>query len=213
MTTIAELIIADHPEAWQAVGFAVGDDGVCQLGTVRVRLDPSSGTGVVAWVLAGAPDESVTDVDGLPTSHGDPSPPATASHHPLGVRSIDHVVVLTPDLDRTVQAVERSLGLPLKRVRDGESYSRPVRQAFFRMGEVVLEVVGPPEPDERGGTAAFFGLALTLESLEVAAALLGPQRAGVPKPAVQPGRHITTIRSAAGLRVPVALMDPDPARP
>jgi hypothetical protein len=117
-------------------------------------------------------------------------------------------------VERTVATIERLLGLRVKRWRDGESYGRPVRQAFFRMGEVVLEVVGPPEPDAAAAELErrFFGLALTLDDLEAARALLGPDRMGEPKPAVQPGRRIATIRSGAGLRVAVALMDPEPRR-
>jgi hypothetical protein len=102
----------------------------------------------------------------------------------------------------------------VRRWRDGESNGRPVRQAFFRMGEVVLEVVGPPVPaaDAASTPAAFFGLALTVDDLDAAFALLGPDRMGPPKPAVQKGRRITTIRSAAGLQVAVALMDRAPGR-
>ena len=43
-----------------------------------------------------------------------------------------------------------------------------MRQAFFRMGEVVLEVVGGAEPDPGGGPARFFGIAITVEDLDAA---------------------------------------------
>jgi len=89
------------------------------------------------------PDEAITDVDGLVTDHGDPPTlPGLAPAHLLGAEVIDHLVVTTPDLDRTVGAIERGLGLQLRRTREGEAYGQKVRQAFFRMGEVVLEVVG-----------------------------------------------------------------------
>lgn len=206
--------MADDPDRWRDVGFAVDDAGVCQVGMVRLRLDPGAGDGgIVAWTVAGAPDEARTDLDGLVTAHGDPpEAPVPAARHPIGARVLDHVVVTTPDVPRTVRAVERVLGLQLRRVRDGEAYGRSVRQAFFRMGDVVLEVVGPQAADPAGGPARFFGVAITLESLEAARALLGPERMGEPRPAVQPGRHIATIRSAAGLTVAVALMDPEAGR-
>ena len=132
------------------------------------------------------------------------------AEHPIGALRIDHLVVMTPDLDRTVRAVERTLGLPLKRTRDGSAAGRPVRQAFFRMGEVILEVVGPPDPDpaRAGGPAAFFGVAVTVASLDAAFERLGPDLLSPPKPAVQPGRSIATVRSAAGLQVALALMTP-----
>lgn len=211
MTTIAELTLADDLDAWRAVGFTVTDDGICRIGNVRLRILPvpeGERGGVTGWTLAGLPDEGVTDVDGLPTSAGEPPPPVEGTDHPIGAARIDHVVVMTPDLDRTVRAIEPALGLPLKRTREGEAYGRPMRQAFFRMGEVILEVVGPPEPDEAraGGPAGFFGLAVTVASLDAACDHLGPDLVSAPKPAVQEGRSIATIRSAAGLAVPVALM-------
>jgi hypothetical protein len=215
VTTIAELAVHDSPAAWRSIGFAVDDQGSCQVGTVRLRIsepdaDGASPRGVVGWVLAATPDDDIADVDGLATSTGEPpapSEPATAGH-PNGADSIDHLVVVTPDLDRTVRAIERTLGVPLRRTRDGESAGRPVRQAFFRLGEAILEVVGSPEPDARasGEPARFFGIAVTVESLDAAVELLGPELVSEPKPAVQPGRRIATIRSAAQLAVPVALM-------
>jgi catechol 2,3-dioxygenase-like lactoylglutathione lyase family enzyme len=211
MSTIAELVVADDVEAWRELGFAIDGAGCAMVGSVRLRFEPPDGDrrGMVGWVLAGVPDEDVRDVDGIPTSVGDPPErpdgPADRVSHALGVTSIDHVVVATPDLPRTVAAIERSLGLALKRTRDGEAYGKPMRQAFFRMGEVVLEVVGPPEPEGSGGPARFFGIAFNLSSLDGATAL-GTDIVGPAKPAVQAGRSIATVRSAARVAVPVALM-------
>ena len=211
MTAIAELLVAGDPEAWRAAGFHVDGSGVCRMGSVRVRLDPEAGRGGVrSWVLAGAPDEEhVDEVDGIPTAHGassDGPPPV----HPNGTIAIDHLVMVTPDLPRTVAAIEGRLGLRLKRSRDTDTYGAPMRQAFFRLGEVILEVIGPQEPDRSGGQARFYGLALTVADLDATKELLG-DRMGTPKPAVQEGRAITTIKDHAGLRVAVALMSPDPA--
>jgi hypothetical protein len=207
MTAIAEIVVGDQPDRWQALGFTVVD-GTCQIGTVRLRLVPAAGPGISGWCLAGVPDESVDDVDGLPTALGEPSSPAGSTHH-NGAKRIDHVVVMTPDVGRTVRAVEQRLGLPLKRTREGQSMNRPVLQAFFRMGEVVLEVVGPPEGDPHGGPARFWGLALVVASLDTSATVLGDQ-VGSARQAVQRGQRIATVRSSAGLTVPLALMDADP---
>ena len=78
------------------------------------------------------------------------------------------------------------------------------------MGEVILEVVGPPEPDPARvrDPARFFGLAVTVASLDAAYDRLGPDLLSPPKPAVQPGRSIATVRAAAGLQVALALMTP-----
>jgi len=212
MTTIAELHIGDSPLSWQAIGLDVDAGHTCHVGHVRLRFHPEAEQrGIFAWTLAGTPDETVSDVDGLDTRHGEPpSLGGLAASHLLGVTNIDHLVVMTPDVDRTVTAVQQRLGLPLRRTREGEAYGRKMRQAFFRMGEVVLEVVGPPDADRSGGGASFFGLAFTVMSLDEAIDFIGPDLVSEPKPAVQADRSICTVRSAAGLAVPLALMSPEP---
>jgi catechol 2,3-dioxygenase-like lactoylglutathione lyase family enzyme len=212
MTTIAELHIGDNPLSWQAIGLDVDAGHTCHVGHVRLRFHPEAEQrGIFAWTLAGTPDETVPDVDGLDTRHGEPpSLAGLAASHLLGVTNIDHLVVMTPDVDRTVTAVQQRLGLPLRRTREGEAYGRKMRQAFFRMGEVVLEVVGPPAVDPSGGGASFFGLAFTVMSLDEAIDFIGPDLVSEPKPAVQADRSICTVRSAAGLAVPLALMSPEP---
>jgi hypothetical protein len=49
-------------------------------------------------------------------------------------------------------------------------------------------------------------LVVVVDQLDEAAAHLGPDVIGAPKSAVQPGRRIATVRSGAGLGVPLALM-------
>jgi hypothetical protein len=46
-----------------------------------------------------------------------------------------------------------------------------------------------------------------VRSLDAVAHYLGPDVLSPPKPAVQEGRQIATFRQAAGLGVPVALMN------
>jgi hypothetical protein len=210
LSVLAELVLADDPAAWSAAGFTVGSDATCVVGNVLLRfVDPTTpGTSIRSWGIAGAPDESVVDIDGLTTTHVDPVP-TDPVQHPLGVRSIDHLVVTTPNVERTTAAVERGLGVPLRRTRDGDSAGRSVRQTFFRLGEAILEIAGPPEPKLGGGRAQFWGLALNVDSIGHAEHLLGPTRLGPSRSAVQPGRMIATVRAAAGLRVPVALMSAD----
>ena len=41
MTRLAELVISAEPQAWRDAGFAVDDEGVSQVGLVRLRLDPA----------------------------------------------------------------------------------------------------------------------------------------------------------------------------
>ena len=118
---------------------------------------------------------------------------------------------MTPDLDRTVAALAAA-GLDLRRVREEPTPAGAPRQAFFRIGRPILEVVQEPsEAIERAGgdhPAFFWGLAFVAPDLEATAAHLGDGRVGEIRPAVQPGRLIATVRRAAGLAVPVALLTP-----
>ena len=140
-----ELLIAGEPERWAALGLAVGADGVAQVGTIRLRLGAPGEPGIAGWRVRGLADG---DLDGLPTqgSAAPPRAPAPAADHPLGALAIDHVVVATPDLERTIAALERA-GLELRRVREA---GPTARQGFFVVGDAVLEVVGPNEPDGQG---------------------------------------------------------------
>lgn len=199
--TIAEIQVADPPEAWRAAGFAVDEDGGCRIGTVRVRLG-AAGTGVVGWSLRDL-RAGTTDLDGVPTTVSSDEPDEPGSH-PNGATHIDHVVLLSPHLARTVAALE-AVGLDVRRERDGALGGAPMRQVFFRLGEVVLEVVGSPD-GEGEGPASIWGLTHAVADIDAAAALLGEHTTPV-KDAVQPGRRITTVRTRElGISVRTALI-------
>jgi len=206
--TVDELVVGDEPGVWAALGFAVEGD-VCGVGDVRIRLvGAGAGKGLRGWSLRGV---DADDFDGLPTTSSNRPPPTEAPVHPNGITAIDHVVAITPDLDRTVAALEVA-GLDLRRVREEPTPAGAPRQAFFRLGAVILEVVQePPEAIERGGgsdrPAFFWGLALLSDDLEATVAGLGDRVSKI-RPAIQPGRRIATLLRSAGLSVPVALMTP-----
>ena len=208
--TIAELIIGDDPAAWERLGFAVDGDRTT-VGATTIVLDGAGG-GLRSWTLRDVPS---IELDGLDTATSDAAPPAPREH-PNGAVRIDHVVVNTPDLARTFGALAEA-ELDLRRVRE---HSDTVHQGFFRMGEVILEVVapvidGPAAPDAPGPSqsdpARFWGMVFVVEDLDRCAALLG-DHLGAPRDAVQPGRRIATLRRSAGLSVPVAFITPAPAR-
>jgi hypothetical protein len=209
--TIDELVLADAPERWSALGFDVRDDYV-QLGAVRLRLaGESAGRGIVGWSLRGV---ASTELDGLATTRsesGEPEPESesgSAPTHPNGVTAIDHIVAISPTLDRSVAALQGA-GLDLRRIREEPTPAGAPRQAFFRLGTEILEVVQEPEVAvERGGAerpARLWGLALLAPDLDRTVAALG-EHAGEPRAAVQAGRRIATIKRSAGLALPVALM-------
>jgi hypothetical protein len=206
--TIDEILVGDPVEAWQAAGFAVDDDGTCRIGQVRVRLvGRDGGKRILGWSLRGAPPARLADgtLDGLPTSDSD-APLSEPATHPNGASYIDHVVLLSPDLARTTAALG-AIGLEPRGERDSDTYGAPMRQVFFRLGEVILEVIGQPGAAGEGDPG-FFGLAITVDDLDAAGALLG-DHLGAAKDAVQEGRRIATLRHReVGMSVATALMSP-----
>ena len=107
---IAAVAVADPADAWARAGFSVDPDGVCRVGGVRIRLvGRNRGTGIVGWSLRGLPsDGSREDLDGIPTTRS-AAAAATPATHANGVTGIDHVVLLSPDLDRTVESLALSV--------------------------------------------------------------------------------------------------------
>jgi hypothetical protein len=209
--SVDELAVADAPAAWSALGFEIDGD-VCVIGEVRIRLaGPDAGKGLTAW---SARDLRSTELDGLPTARSDRHPPEEPPAHPNGVTAIDHVVAITPALERTILALQGA-GLDLRRIREQPTPAGAPRQAFFRLGATILEVVQePPEAIERAGgdhPAFFWGLALVAPDLDATVAGMGDRVSEI-RPAVQPGRRIATLRRTAGLTVPVALMTPPAGR-
>jgi hypothetical protein len=172
-------------------------------------------------------DLANTELDGLPTNLAKRSPtsmpmsrptmpstptPTPTGHikHVNGIVAIDHVVAMTPNLGRSVEALQAA-GLDLRRVREQPTPAGSPRQAFFRLGEVILEVVQEPKevlaarPNGTDGPARFWGLALLSQDIESTVERLGEHVSEI-RAAVQPGRRIATLRRSAGLAVPVALM-------
>jgi hypothetical protein len=188
--SIDELEIADERSAWSAAGFDVAG-GVCQVARVRLRLvGKGARRGIVGWTL------------------GDEPTGGAAPTHPNGAVQVDHVVMLSPDLDRTLGELD-SRGFDLRRRREGPTPGGSTRQAFFRAGEPILEVVQAPEGTsvarDPGGPPRLWGLAFTVEDMERTAEALG-ELLGRPRDAVQPGRRIATLRPEAALGPAVAFM-------
>lgn len=206
-----EIVVAGESPAWRGAGFRLdGDDvAVVRVGTTAIRLAGAhAGKRIVRCALRGIDSDGF---DGLPVvrseslSAGQPAAP-----HPNGVVGLDHLVAFTPDLDRTV-AAGQALGLDLRRIRDEPAPAGSPRQAFFRLGELILEIAQAPpgSPLRPDSPARFYGLAFLVEDIDATADLLG-DHCGEPRDAVQPGRRIATVRKEAGLGLPVAFMTPRP---
>jgi hypothetical protein len=209
--TLTQLDIGDRPDAWERAGFRVVDRRV-RIGPVTIVLEPpaeGATRGVLAWAFDGVDhDESI---DGLLTldrpldAHDDAIP------HPNGVTGVDHVVVMTDDLDRTSTAL-RHVGFEPRRRRDLPDADPPRAQIFWWAGPTIIELVGPVTATGTG-PASIWGLALTVDDIDRTANALG-ERMSAPKAAVQPGRRIAALRTRdLDISVPIALMTPHVAPP
>jgi hypothetical protein len=191
---LEQLTLGADPAAWSDAGFTLADAGL-RAGAVRIAF--AEGKGVLGWRL----DGETAEIDGLPVAA--PAEVERADEpHANGVGQIDHLVIFSPDLERTASAFE-GVGVELRRVREAEADGEPLRQGFFRLGEVILEMV--EHARVKPGPARFWGITFAVADLDACAELLG-DRLGAIRDAVQPGRRIATMRASAGLGLPVALI-------
>jgi hypothetical protein len=197
---LVALDVAAGPDAWRALGFTIDEGGACAVDGVAIRLG-REGRKISGWAVAGVPGG--VELDGLPTVPA--PPPADLASHANGTVALDHLVVMSPDPDRTIKALAVH-GIEPRRQRHTDQYGPPFTQTFFRLGRPILELIGPAVP---AGTepARFYGVAFTVDDLDATAALLGA-RLGRAKDAVQPGRRIATLRREAGAGIPLAFMSP-----
>lgn len=200
------LTVAGDPEVWRSIGLTVSADGTVPLFGTSLRIvsqdeiGAASDAGLLGWVFSGI-DADVDAIAGLPTDVVQPQGPVFAQH-PMGAIELDHVVVMTGDLEATTTAIADATGCELKRVREIGA----IRQGFHRIGRggLIVEVVH--HPDYGDGPPTFWGLVLNVEDIDEACDLIGEGRVSAPKDAVQPGRRIATISKDVGLGLPVALM-------
>jgi predicted enzyme related to lactoylglutathione lyase len=120
------------------------------------------------------------------------------------VEYLEHIVVMTPVLDDAIAAIE-AIGVPCKRIRE---VGNGARQAFFKLEQTVLEVVGPATR----GRSGCWGLALMCKDIDeaVATARANGLQATEPKLAIQGGQIARIVDPLDG--VAIAFMQPGPRR-
>jgi len=177
---LVALTVADEPDAWERIGFAVADRATMVGGVCIELVGRGRGEGIVGWALGPAPG------------------PERAPAHPNGALVVDHVVMRTPDFEATRAALVAD-GLELRRERGD---LRSTRMAFFRLRPTILELVEAP-----GASEGLWGLVIVLPSVDDVAAPLAAHL-GEPRDAVQPGRRIATLRASAGIGPALAFMTP-----
>lgn len=121
------------------------------------------------------------------------------------VEYLEHIVVMTPVLDDAIKANE-AVGAPCKRIREIGDGNK-TRQAFFKLEQTVIEVVGPAR-----GRPGCWGLALMCSDIAkaVATARGNGLQATEPKPAIQGGQIARIVDPLDG--VAIAFMQPGPRR-
>lgn len=203
---LAELHIADVSSRWEDIGFYVFC-GSSQLGNTRLLfefddehadLTPNC---ITAWGLSGTTrTELVEQNEGIKTFVGEQAVHQPNCRHPNHATHIDHVVLNTPHLPRTLQTLEDA-GFILKRVREA---SQKMDQAFYRLGDVILEVVGHPSKhsDE---PASLWGFICAVPNLEQTAVVVGEQLGSI-RDAVQLGHKIATLTRNSPISVPLGFI-------
>lgn len=171
--------LPDPAELWRERGFDVDSDGRFQVGAIGLQ------SGAARLALRAPLEEGAA---GLPV--GGDTDPSGPSEHPNGAFEVDHLVVLTPDLERTSRELAEA-GSDLRRTMG--------RLHFHRVGSLIVEIAHvAEEPAPR-----FWGLTFTAEDLPTG------EGYGDPRDAVQPGRRIVTAR---GGTTAVAFITPRPPR-
>lgn len=114
--------------------------------------------------------------------------------NPNTVDYLEHIVVMTPSLEDAIAAHEK-IGLPCKRIREA---GRGMRQAFFKLEQTVLEIVGPSS-----GAPQVWGLAFMCK--DIARAVTFAREHGLqatePKAAIQGGKIARIVDPLDGVAI------------
>lgn len=161
---------------------------------IGARLDPKA-TGGLRILLMAAPAQ--------------PWPLAT----PAGdapVTELDHVVVVTPNVDRALAIYGAKLGLDLRLDRENPKWD--ARQLFFKVGGTVIEMgakigVAPTDAPDRSGGLAWRVAEPHAAQARIAAAGFDVSEVRTGR---KPGTHVFTVRNAPG-GAPTILLSAEPA--
>jgi hypothetical protein len=209
MTRLTECEVGALPQAWEKIGVHISNDH-CVIGDVILRFSAEK-SGFISWTFDRS-DSSTSDaavvhtlIDGIPTHlERDRKDPGESSLlGPATILGIDHVVVMTNNLERTCGEVERVLSVACARERDA---GNSVRQAFHKLDNTIIEVVTSPNVVHEH--AHLWGLVISVDDIDAWCSSVGEHVAGAPRAAVQPGRRISTVRESVGLGIAVAVMTP-----
>lgn len=125
------------------------------------------------------------------------------------ITQLDHVVIVTPNVDRALAIYGAKLGLDLRLDRENPKWN--ARQLFFRCGDAVVEMgakIGGPvtdDPDRSGGLAWRVAEPHAAQA-RIAAAGFDVSEVRVGR---KPGTHVFTVRDVPG-GVPTIMLSAEP---
>lgn len=180
------------PESARATGTNGAPDRSWQV----LRLDREESRSIPLEIVSG-------DEGGRPEATREADAPRGSR-----VDALDHVVVLSPDLEASRRLYEDELGLRL--ALDRSFPERGVRLLFFRLGGTTVEIGGrlDAEPRAEGGDR-FGGLAWRVGDVDAARERLEADRFDVSptRKGHKPGTRVCTVRSPVH-GVPTLLIEP-----
>lgn len=136
--------------------------------------------------------------------------PLAAASGEAPITQLDHVVIMTPNVDRALAIYGAKLGLDLRLDRENPKWN--ARQLFFRCGDAVVEMgakIGGPatdDPDRSGGLAWRVAEPHAAQA-RIAAAGFDVSEVRVGR---KPGTHVFTVRNVPG-GVPTIMLSAEPA--
>lgn len=196
-------------EEWRAAGLSASDpqtgEGHAPDGTVRrwrnVFLPPDEAMGLFFFAI-----EHQSDAGSRPVTA--PGGPQEAALH-----AVDHVVVNTPDAERSIALFGKTMSIRLALDRDAPQWG--ARMLFFRLGGITLEVIERYGKDgkrkaDRSGDAAYWGMAFRATDVDAARARLAGQGSDVSETRTgrKPGTRVCTVRDGT-CGVPTLIIGPD----
>ncbi len=202
-----EINLSEDVLPWERIGFDIVTENSAQsilIGKTKLCFEKIDGVEGIASVHV---EGIKTNVDSLKFN------PATISTsqieaplHPNRIERIDHLVVTTPDSDKTTKALVEA-GIALSGIRIFGNSPNQTRQSFFWLGDVILELVGPHQV-AKAGSPLFWGLALVSSDIKETVNYLGDLCTPL-KDAIQPGRQISTVKTGdLSIGVSIAIMSP-----
>jgi hypothetical protein len=209
--------VGDSPDAWRRAGFAVDEDGSCEIAGVDFRIVGTSGArGVLSCTIEAdipaAPQDETLVINGLTYHSRSPSGepvPARSADHPSTVNGIQKLEICPVETwDTLTRLVHRVLPPPYNALAYKNPQGQPQNVALWRMHNMeVFEMADAMGQTEKDEMAMFF---LIVSDLQAAIAAVGEANCGDVFEQ-SPGRKAVILsRSKLDLSVLIFLVEPAP---